>query len=216
MLHNVKRPSIDSARIAEPANSSAQPVAPSAPILRNDRKHDVLAGNPGRRRAIDRDAHALWLLLPNGLRHQHMRHLRRADAEGIGAERTMGRGVAVAADDQQARQRQALLRSDHMDDALARIVEPEQFDAVPWRYCPRPAAPCARSRDRRYCGASRASARNGRRRRKSVPARRPWRRVRRAWRRRETSLRGRSDGPPRAATRRRRGAGFRARSTACR
>ena len=32
MLHSVSRPSIDSARIAEPANSIAPPVAPSAPI----------------------------------------------------------------------------------------------------------------------------------------------------------------------------------------
>ena len=32
MLQSVSRPSIDSARIAEPAYSSAPPVAPSAPI----------------------------------------------------------------------------------------------------------------------------------------------------------------------------------------
>ena len=86
---------------------------------------------PGRRRAVDRDAHALRLLLPDRLRHQHVRHLRGADAERIGAERTVGRGVAVAAHDQQAGQRQALLRADHVHDALARIVEPEQLDAVP-------------------------------------------------------------------------------------
>ena len=32
MLHNVKRPSIDKARIADPEYSTAHPVAPSAPM----------------------------------------------------------------------------------------------------------------------------------------------------------------------------------------
>ncbi len=130
MLHSVSRPSIDSARIAEPANSMAWPVAPSAPICAMMASTMSLAGDAGRRAAIDRDPHALRLLLPDRLRHQHMRHLGRADAERVGAERAMGRGVAVAADDQQPRQRQALLRTDHMHDALARIVEAEQLDAV--------------------------------------------------------------------------------------
>ena len=64
------------------------------------------------------------------LRHQHMRDFRRADAEGVGAERAMRRGVAVAADDQQARQGQSLFGADHMHDALARIVQAEQRDVV--------------------------------------------------------------------------------------
>ena len=59
-----------------------------------------------------------------------MRHFGRADAKRIGAERAMGRGVAVAADDQESRQRQPLLGPDHMDDALARIVEAEQRYAM--------------------------------------------------------------------------------------
>ena len=53
-----------------------------------------------------------------------------ADAEGISAERAMGRSVAVAAHDQQAGQREALLGPDHVHDALAGIVEPEQRYAV--------------------------------------------------------------------------------------
>ena len=42
----------------------------------------------------------------------------------------MGRRVAVAADDQQSGQGQALFRPDNVHDALARIVEAEQPDAV--------------------------------------------------------------------------------------
>ena len=42
----------------------------------------------------------------------------------------MRRGVAVAAHDQQARDGQPLLRPDHVHDALARVVEAHQHDAV--------------------------------------------------------------------------------------
>ncbi len=98
--------------------------------LGDDREHDVLAGDARRGLAVHRHPHPLRPLLPDRLRHQHMGHLGRADAERVGAERAVGRGVAVAADDQQAGQGEALLRPDHMDDALPRIVEAEQLDAV--------------------------------------------------------------------------------------
>ena len=59
-----------------------------------------------------------------------MLDFRGADAIGERAERAMRRGVAVAAHDRGARQREALLRSDDVDDALALvelvvIFEPE-------------------------------------------------------------------------------------------
>ena len=123
MLHSVMRPSIDSAAMALPAYSMAWPCAPSAPIRGDDGERDVLGADAGGRFAVDGDAHALRLLLPQRLRHQHMRDLRRADAERIGAEGAVGRGVAVAADDQQARQRQALFGADDVHDALARIAQ---------------------------------------------------------------------------------------------
>ena len=59
-----------------------------------------------------------------------MRDFRRADAERIGAKGAVRGGVAVAADDQQPRQRQSLLGADHMHNALARIAQAEQRDAV--------------------------------------------------------------------------------------
>ena len=59
-----------------------------------------------------------------------MRDLGGADPECIGAERAVRRGVAVAADDQQARQAQSLFRSDHVHDALSRVVQSEQPDRV--------------------------------------------------------------------------------------
>src|SRR5439155_18929347 len=51
------------------------------------------------------------------------------DAEGQRAERAMGAGVAVAADNRHAGLREALLRPDHMDDALLLAAEREQWDA---------------------------------------------------------------------------------------
>ena len=51
-------------------------------------------------------------------------------AKSIGAEGAVGGGVAVAAHGQQARQRQPLFGPDHMHDALARIAQAEQRDAV--------------------------------------------------------------------------------------
>ena len=97
---------------------------------RDDGERDVLARNAGRRRALDIDAHPLRLLLPDRLRHQDVRDFRRADAEGVGAEGAVRRGVAVAAHDEQARQRQALLGADDVHDALPWIVQAEQLDAV--------------------------------------------------------------------------------------
>src|SRR5579885_3764990 len=59
----------------------------------------------------------------------------RADAEGIGAEGTMRGGMTVAADDQQAGQRQSLLGADHMDNALARVAQAKQGDVSLSRIC---------------------------------------------------------------------------------
>src|SRR5262245_21421668 len=53
-----------------------------------------------------------------------------ADAEGVSTERAMGRGMAMAAYDQQAGERKALLGPDHVHDSLARIRKPKQGDAV--------------------------------------------------------------------------------------
>jgi hypothetical protein len=71
----------------------------------------------------------LAFFLDQRLRRQHMLDLGGADAEGQRAERAMGRGVAVAADDGGAGQREALLGADDVDDALALVELVEIFDA---------------------------------------------------------------------------------------
>jgi hypothetical protein len=66
----------------------------------DDGERDVLGADPRAEPAVDRDPRPPGLLLPQGLGHQHRRNLSDADAERIGAEGAMGRGVAVAAHDQ--------------------------------------------------------------------------------------------------------------------
>ena len=58
-----------------------------------------------------------------------MGDFRGADAERKCAKRAVGRGVAVAADQQNARQGDAQLRADDMGDALLAAVEAEMMDA---------------------------------------------------------------------------------------
>ena len=182
----------------------------------DDRQHDVLGRNAGRCDAIDGDAHARRLLLPDRLRHQHMRHFGGADAEGVGAERAVGRGVAVAADDQQARQGQALLGADDMHDALPGIVQAEQLDAVlrgillDLAHHPRQlgigdVAPRA-ARRHVMVGDAEGQAGLGDRDARAPPA----------CRRRGTSPHERSGGRPRAATGRPRGRRSHGRPRACR
>jgi hypothetical protein len=74
-------------------------------------------------------------LLDQRLRRQHVLDFRRADAVGECAEGAVGRGVAIAADKGRARQREALLGPDDVDDALAlvelvEIFEPEQLSVL--------------------------------------------------------------------------------------
>ena len=88
--------------------------------LADDGEDDVLGGHARRQRAVDLDPHVLGLGLDQRLGREHMLDLGGADAMRERAEGAVGRGVAVAADDRRARQGEALLRPDDVDDALAR------------------------------------------------------------------------------------------------
>ena len=88
-----------------------------------------LAVTPSLQRAVDADAHVLGLALDQRLGGEHMLDLGGADAVRQRAERAMGRGVAVAADDGGAGQGEALLGADDVDDALAVVELAEIFDA---------------------------------------------------------------------------------------
>ncbi len=97
--------------------------------LADDGEDDVLGGHPLGGVAVDGDAHVLGLALDQRLGGEHVLDLRGADAVRQRAEGAMGRGVAVAAHDRHARQGEALLRPDDVDDALALVELVEIFDA---------------------------------------------------------------------------------------
>ena len=84
----------------------------------DDLEDHVLRVDARREPAVDLDPPDLQRLHRQALRREDVAHLRRADAEGDGAERAVRRGVAVAAGDRHARLRQPQLRPDHMHDAL--------------------------------------------------------------------------------------------------
>ena len=98
--------------------------------LGDDRKREVLGGEAVAEPAVGDDPHAPWLLLPEGLRRQHMGNFGRTDSKGERTEGAMGRGVTVTADDQEARQGQPQFRPNDVNDALPGIFQPEQGDAL--------------------------------------------------------------------------------------
>ena len=67
--------------------------------------------------------------LPERLRRQDVLDLAGADAEGQRPEGAVGAGVAVAADDRRARQRQAQLGTDHVHDPLMAALDVVERDA---------------------------------------------------------------------------------------
>src|SRR3546814_18414333 len=72
-----------------------------------------ILGMDGRRQPpLDADPHIARLALADGLGREHMLDLRRTDPEREGAERAVGRGMAVAADDRHSRLRTSLFRAD--------------------------------------------------------------------------------------------------------
>ena len=86
----------------------------------DDVEDEVLGRDAGAERALDAHLHGLRRGKQQRLRRQHMFDLAGADPEGERADAAMRGGVAVAADDGGAGEREALFRPDHMNDALRR------------------------------------------------------------------------------------------------
>ena len=97
--------------------------------LADDGEDDVLGGDAGRQHAVDAHAHVLGLALDQRLRRQDVLDLGGADAVRQRPEGAVRRGVAVAAHDGGARQGEALLRADDVDDALAAVELVVIFEA---------------------------------------------------------------------------------------
>ena len=136
MLQTVIRPSIDSARIAEPRYSMTWPMPPPVPISPMIARMTSLAVTPAGSSPSTVTAIHFGRRLGQRLRGQHVLDLAGADAEGQRPERAVRGGVAVAADDRHARQRAALLGADDVDDALPGIAHREVGDAELGRVLP--------------------------------------------------------------------------------
>ena len=95
----------------------------------HDVEGHVLGGGAFGQLALDVDAHRLGLLLQDALRSQHLSHLAGADTHGDGAHGTVRRGVRVAAHDGHAGQREGLLGTHHVDDAVVAGAHGEVADA---------------------------------------------------------------------------------------
>ena len=103
-----------------PVYSMAWPVAPATPISADDGENDVFCRHTEWQRTLDSDLHGARLELAQRLGRKHVLDLRCPYAGGERAERAVGGGVAVPADDHLARLRVSLLRPDHVDDTLVR------------------------------------------------------------------------------------------------
>ena len=111
MLQTVIRPSIDSARMAEPRYSMTWPMPPPVPMAPMMASTMSLAVTPAGQVALDLDGHGRRPHLGQGLGGEHVLDLGGPDPEGQRAEGAVGRGVAVAADDGHARLGQARARA---------------------------------------------------------------------------------------------------------
>ena len=90
--------------------------------LADHRQRDVLGGDTLAQRAFHQHLHCPGFLYQQTLRRHHMLDLGGADAERQRGERAVRAGMRIAAHHRHARQGRALLRPDHMHDALAHVV----------------------------------------------------------------------------------------------
>jgi hypothetical protein len=101
--------------------------APRGADAADDGERHVLRRHAARERALDVDAHVLHLLCHQALRGEDVLDFRGADAVREAAERAVRAGVRVAAHHGHPRQGCALLRADHVHDALV-LVEVREID----------------------------------------------------------------------------------------
>ena len=97
--------------------------------LADDAQNHVFGGYAEGQRALNANLHSLGLELAQRLGSQHVFDLRSADADGERPKRAVRRSMAVAADDDLTRLRQALLGPYDVDDALIRAESVVQRNA---------------------------------------------------------------------------------------
>ena len=92
----------------------------------DDRQHQVFRSDAMPGHTLEADPHRFRLALPQALGRHHMRDLGRTDAECQRAQRTVRGGMGVTTHQGQTGLSQTLLRTDHMGNPLALVIEEEQ------------------------------------------------------------------------------------------
>ncbi len=103
-------------------------AAPGADLA-DDGQHQVLRCDSRRQHPVDGDGHGFGPALRQGLGGEDVLDLARADPEGQGTKRAVGRSVAVTAHDRHARLGEAQLGPDDVDDPLVGVAHGIQADA---------------------------------------------------------------------------------------
>ena len=98
--------------------------------FRDDIEDDILGFDARTQRAVDRNAHRAGFGLEDALAGEDHFDLRSPHAERHGAQSSVGRSVAVAADDRHARLGESQLGADDVHDALLGVSHAEVLDAV--------------------------------------------------------------------------------------
>ena len=91
--------------------------------MADDRQRDILGRHALAEPTLDADQHRPGFLLQQTLRRQHMLDFRSADAKRHTGERAMRAGMRIATNHRHSRQRRAILRPNHVDDALTPVLE---------------------------------------------------------------------------------------------
>ena len=94
----------------------------------DDGQDQILSADARREAAANRDAHLPRAPIPDRLRRENVFNLRGTDAITERAKRAIRGGVRVGTADQHARLRKAQLGSDHMHDALLRVIDSPVHD----------------------------------------------------------------------------------------
>ena len=95
----------------------------------NDVENNILAGNTGRKLAIDLNLHVLASAGKEGLSSKDVLDFTGTDTESERTEGTVSGGVAVTANDGSSGQSKALLGTNDVDDTLALVAHTEVGEA---------------------------------------------------------------------------------------
>ena len=104
--------------MAEPVYSTTVPVPPAVPIPTDNSQNNVFCSNTVSEFPIHLNLEGLGTLLQEALGRQDMLYFTGPNTDGERAQRSVGGGVAIAADNRLPRLGDAEFGANHVNDAL--------------------------------------------------------------------------------------------------